>query len=307
MRVVIVGGAGFIGRALASALSMRGVQTQVWDTAARLEAAKTALPGCSTRVFDFATMAIAPGALSGTDALLHLGCTTTPARSMDDMARDAASNIAPSVRLFQAAAAAGIPRVVFASSGGTVYGIAGATPVVEHDVGQPLCAYGVSKLAIEHYLALHADVRGISLRMANPYGAYQLGGTAVGVVAKCIAMASRNRALEVWGDGSVVRDYIAIDDVVAAFEHAIAAPDLEAGPYNIGTGVGSSVNDIIATVGRVSGRTPDVRYLAGRAYDVPAIVLDCTRFQRATGWTPRTSLHDGIAALWRVAAERSAG
>jgi len=305
MRVVIVGGAGFIGRALAGTLAARGVQTQVWDTAGRLATARHALAGSTTRAFDFTGDRVPDGALDGLDALVHLGCTTNPAHSMGTMAYDAASNIAPSLRLFDAAAAAGVPRVIFASSGGTVYGAPSRLPVVETDTTEPLSAYGVSKLAIERYLALY-PLCGVSLRIANPYGAYQLSGTTVGVIARYVAAVRAGRPLEVWGDGSVVRDYIAIDDVVAAFEQALVTPVLAPGPYNIATGIGCSINDIIAAVSNVSGRAPEVRYLAGRAYDVPAIVLDCARFRHATGWAPRTSLQDGIAALWRVAAERSA-
>ena len=306
MRVVIVGGAGFIGRALAASLSTRGVHAEVWDTAGRLSGARDALSGSTTRTFDFTGDRVPDAGMEGVDALVHLGCTTNPAHSMGTMAYDAASNIAPSLRLFDAAAAAGVARVVFASSGGTVYGAPERLPVVETDSTEPLSAYGVSKLAIERYLALY-PLCGISLRIANPYGAYQLRGTTVGVIARYIAAVRDGRPLEVWGDGSVVRDYIAIDDVITAFERALVVPALSRGPYNIATGIGCSINDIIAAVAQVSGRAPDVRYLAGRTYDVPAIVLDCARFRSATEWAPRTSLLDGISALWRAAAAPPGG
>jgi UDP-glucose 4-epimerase len=156
----------------------------------------------------------------------------------------------------------------------------------------------VSKLAIEHYLSLYPQLGGISLRVANPYGAYQLIGTAVGVIAHYVAAVRDNLPIEVWGDGSVVRDYIAIADVIEAFRIAATSDTLPAGGYNVGSGAGSSVNEIITAVFAAAGREVPVNYLQGRPYDVPAIVLDSTRFKEMTSWAARTSLHDGIAALW---------
>lgn len=298
MRVVIVGGAGFIGSSLAQSLQAQGLQTLVLDTAQRLANGEHVLSGISTATFDFTTDRNAEVLLTGADALVHLACTSNPAHSMRGIAWDAESNIAPSLRLFDAAVSAGIRRVVFASSGGTVYGAPHRLPVVETDPTRPLSAYGVSKLAIENYLALYAQLEGISLRIANPYGTYQLAGATVGVIARYVAAVNNGESIEVWGDGNVVRDYIAIDDVIQAFQLALVTPGLAPGAYNIGTGVGSSVNDVIACVFQAAGRTVPVAYLDGRPYDVPAIVLDSSRFRDRTGWAACEPLHNGIAALW---------
>lgn len=300
MRVVIVGGAGFIGTALAQSLAMQGMQPLVLDTPARLAKSRSTLAGTATAAFDFTTDRNAQALFDGCDALVHLACTTNPAHSMEGIAWDAESNIAPSLRLFDAAVASGIRRVVFASSGGTVYGAPHRLPVCETDPTRPLSAYGVSKLTIENYLALYTALEGISLRVANPYGAYQLGGTTVGVIARYVAAVRNDRPIEVWGDGSVVRDYIAIADVVEAFRLALATPGLTAGAYNIGSGVSSTINQVIAAVFEASGRKVAVNYSQGRPYDVPAIVLDCRRFHGAVRWAPQTSLLDGIAGLWRA-------
>jgi UDP-glucose 4-epimerase len=304
MRVVIVGGAGFIGTALAQSLRRHGLHPLVLDTAPRLTRASSALEGVDTAAFDFTVDRSAASLLGGADALVHLACTTNPSHSMRDMVGDAESNIAPSIHLFDAAVAAGVRRVVFASSGGTVYGAPARLPVVETDPTRPLCAYGVSKLAIERYLALYPQLGGISLRVANPYGTHQLGGATVGVIARFVAAVRDNAPIEVWGDGSIVRDYIAIEDVVDAFRSSVLSESLAPGQYNIGSGSGASVSKVIEVIFRAANRTVPVTYRQGRSYDVPAIVLNPSAFQAATGWQARISLQNGVCDFWLKALEK---
>lgn len=306
MRVVIVGGAGFLGCAVAARLAREGCTVRVLDTPERLEHCAQALARIETGAFDFATDASPARLLDGADALIHLGCTTNPAQSMRDMAHDAQTNIAPSLKLFRAAADSGVRRVVFASSGGTVYGAPRRLPVVETDPTVPLSAYGVSKLAIEGYLGLFEQIEGVSLRVANPYGSFQLRGTAIGVIASCVRSVFEGNAIEVWGDGSIVRDYIAIEDVAEAFARAVVAPGPLSGRFNVGSGVGTSITAIIELVFAAAGRQVAVDYLPGRAYDVPAIVLDSRLFADWTGWTPGISLQAGIDRLWNHAVSEPA-
>ncbi|MBA2237818.1 MAG: NAD-dependent epimerase/dehydratase family protein [Lysobacter sp.] len=298
MRVLIVGAAGFIGKAVADALAEAGIESRLADTRRRLERSDDWLPGRDVREFDFSRQAASEELLDGVDALVHLGCTTNPARSMADMAFDADSNIGPSIRLFESAARAGIARVIFASSGGTVYGVPECARVCEDAPTVPISAYGVSKLAVERYLAICPGVCGISLRVANPYGAGQLRGSAVGVIARYLLAVSRGQPLEVWGTGSVIRDYIAIADVAQAFLSAVVTRDIAPGPYNVGSGEGASINEIISRIFAVSHRRVHVEYQEARGYDVPAIVLDSTRFRSQSGWHPRTGLDQGISELW---------
>ena len=305
MRVLIVGGAGFLGGELATRFVADGFDTVVLDTAPRL-AHRLPVPGVDALAFDFVGDA-GRVALPAADALVHLGCTTNPALSMRDLPYDAESNIGPSLRLFDAAAAAGIGRVVFASSGGTVYGAPRRLPVHEDDAPAPLSGYGVSKWAIERYLALNDRVRGVSLRVSNPYGPRQLGGAAVGVIARYVGCVARGEPLQVWGDGRIVRDYIAVEDVAAAFATAVARPSFAHASYNIGSGEGRSINEIIEAVFAAAGRRVPVDYQPGRAYDVPEIVLDSARFVDETGWSPRISLAEGVGRLWEHARRDVAG
>lgn len=296
MRVVIVGGAGFLGTALAERLARRGDDVLVADTYRRIERASDRLQNVDVRVFDYLSGDEAGPFLLGADALVHLACATTPTSSMRSILDDAQSNILPSIRLFEAADSASVRRVVFSSSGGTVYGAPSRSPVRESDIGTPLSAYGASKIAIENYLSLYGRLSPVSLRVANPYGPYQLMGTAVGVIARYVSAAAERRPIEVWGDGSVVRDYIAIDDVADAFELALS-PELESGAYNIGTGVGTSINEVIDLIQGFSGYRLVVQRSPARSYDVPEIVLDCEKFSARTGWLPRIALREGVSRL----------
>lgn len=297
MKALVVGAGGFLGSAVVAAMRRAGHAVAVADTPARLERC-TDLGPCEAHRYDFSRDVPPAGMLAGIDAVIHLGCTTNPAHSMADMAFDADSNIGPSIRLFEAAARAGVARVVFSSSGGTVYGAPVRVPVDESAPTRPLSAYGVSKLAIEQYLALQPGIRGVSLRVANPYGPFQLRGSAIGVIARYLLAVSRGEPLEVWGDGSVVRDYIAIDDVADAFVAATASPGLAAGAYNVGTGVGTSIKHVIEMIFAASGRRVPVIYRPARGYDVPEIVLDSSLFAEATGWRAGTTLEEGVARLW---------
>lgn len=301
-RAVITGGAGFLGTALAGRLRADGYEVCVLDTPDRLGVVEDLLEGIETRPFLFPKTDGISEALAGSAILIHLACTTTPASSMRDMARDAAENIGPSVAIFQAAAQAGLSKIVFASSGGTVYGDPDILPVPEHAAGGALSGYGVSKLAIENYLRLvasQAGLTGISLRIGNPYGPFQLRGASVGVIASYLRHIHIGKAPEVWGNGSIIRDYIHIDDLTAAISVAVSTSGLLSGPYNIGSGVGHSINEIFATICRVTGSDLALQYKPARGFDVDAIVLDTSSFRELTNWSPQIDLESGIEQLWR--------
>jgi UDP-glucose 4-epimerase len=164
----------------------------------------------------------------------------------------------------------------------------------------------VSKLAIEHYLAIVPGIEGISLRVANPYGSFQLRGAPVGVIANYARRLAHDMPIEVWGDGSVVRDYVAIEDVAAAFVAALCDAAVRPGVYNVGSGQGLRLGAIIALLFETAARQVAVRYLPARKFDVPAIVLDCSRLRESGAWRPRVELREGVRALWREAV-RDAG
>lgn len=301
MRVALIGGAGFIGSAIASKLKLAKIDFSIYDTAERLDKNKNILPGHHGKVFEYPCTSNLRTIFAGYYSVIHLAWTTEPASSMKSIVYDARTNIAPSVAIIQAAIDAGVKRFIFSSSGGTVYGVPQTLPVKENHIKEPICAYGVSKLSVEKYLSLYSKrsgFKGISLRLGNPYGAYQLRGTSVGLIARYLNLLKNKQPLEVWGDGSIIRDYIYIDDAAQAFVCAIDEPGLLAGAYNIGSGIGRSINEIIKSVFEVTGSEVPVHYKPGRPYDVPAIVLDATNYKSQTSWFAKTGLKDGIKQMW---------
>jgi UDP-glucose 4-epimerase len=236
------------------------------------------------------------------DVVLHLLSTTLPKSSADDPIYDVQSNVVGSLQLLNAMVAKGVPKIVFISSGGTVYGNSMYLPIDEKHPTQPFVSYGITKLAIENYLQMYSHLHGIkaiSLRVTNPYGERQRVGTAQGAVGVFLHHAIRGLPIDIWGDGSVTRDFIHVSDVAEAFVRAIRHPSAN-GPFNISSGVGTSLNELIGILENVLDKRIDRRYLPGRPIDVPVSVLSNGLAQEVFGWTPSVSMRDGIArtAVW---------
>jgi UDP-glucose 4-epimerase len=246
--------------------------------------------------------------LEQVSAVYHLAWSSLPQSSNADPPLDASDNIVGSLQLLEAAKKATNVRVVFASSGGTVYGILASVPANELHSTHPRCAYGVSKLAIEKYLGLYHALWGldcVALRISNAYGPGQQVGRNFGAISTFAANAAAGEPITVFGDGSVIRDYLYIDDLVAAF---VAAGNHRGGPtvMNIGSGVGSSLNDIIAALRQIYTRV-DVKYVPRRDLDVPTSILDVSLAKATLQWIPRTSFEAGVertakafrSSIWR--------
>jgi UDP-glucose 4-epimerase len=232
----------------------------------------------------------------------HCAWSSLPQSSNQDLITDASENILGTLRLLKAAKGRKDLRIVFPSSGGTVYGILNSVPVSEKHSTNPRCAYGVSKLAIEKYLALHRELWGldtVALRISNAYGPGQPVGRNFGAISTFATRALRGDPISIFGDGSVVRDYIYIDDLVRAM---IAAGRLHGGPYviNIGSGVGKSLNDIIFVLGRILTKDVKVEHLAKREFDVPVSVLDISLAKAALNWMPQIPFEVGIELTVRA-------
>lgn len=301
MRVAIIGGAGFIGTAIAQLLSEYSIELIIFDTKPRLAKSKNVRKIFKTQIFPYPKVKDLRNHFRDFDVLIHLACTSEPESSMKSIIFDVNTNVIPSLEIFQAAVETGVKRIIFSSSGGTVYGNSKKFPVNEDDVKKPLSAYGVSKLSIEHYLDLFAStnsLKGINLRLANPYGCYQLEGTTIGIIAHYLNAIKSNRALEVWGDGSIVRDYIHIDSVSKAFAAAVFSPSLPSGSYNIGSGIGISINELIDLLFTITDRKVPVNYQKIRSFDVQKVFLDNSRFKSLTSWQPEISLEKGVLEMW---------
>ena len=304
MSVLILGGSGFLGSTAASALCKSGMEVRILCRQMPDLSSFGATPA-KIQTGDYASLTAADSLFDGVDTVLHFISSTTPASSMDDMAFDVSSNLLPTLNLLRILQERGIKRLIYASSGGTVYGVPSKLPAAEDDPTNPISAHGITKLTIEKFIALHARLSGLKaviLRIGNPFGSYQLRGVTIGSIARFVQLHATGQQLHIWGDGSVVRDYLHIDDFCSALAAIVRDSDFPSGVYNLASGSGHSLRDILEEIGRVSTRPPAALFEAQRVIDVPAIVLDISRLRHALpSWEPRVSFSEGIERMWQIA------
>lgn len=301
MRCLVVGAGGFLGRALSAALCARGAVVQGYGRLPEDEAARDQRIAWTNAPFsDFPALA---RAVEGQEIVYHLLGSSIPESSNADPAEDLRANVFSTIKLLDLCRAAHVRKVIFASSGGTVYGIPAVVPTPESAPTDPISAYGISKLAVEKYLALYRRLHGLDyhvLRIANPYGPGQSPFKKQGVVASILYRAISGKPFEIWGTGEVTRDFIHVDDVSAAFiqglhytgEHRI---------MNVGSGHGLTIDQVVGDVQHVLGLTGvRVTRKAGRAVDVPVSILDTELIRTETPWRPRVPWLDGLTqtAAW---------
>lgn len=302
MKCVIFGGAGFIGSHLAQRLLEAGHAVRVFDLQDRGRAG--GIPRAREIEWvrgDFLDRGSVRDALSGCQAVFHLAWTTLPKSSNDNPAADVESNVVGTLHLLDAWRRGGAGKVVFVSSGGTVYGAPRTVPIGEEHPTHPISSYGITKLTIEKYLELYRVLHGVDysvLRIANPFGERQRVESGQGAVTTFLHRAHRGEPIEIWGDGSVVRDYIYVGDVADALVRALDYRGARR-VINIGGGVGRDLNQVVAAIERVIGRPVERRYLSGRNFDVPANVLDIRLARAELGWQPTTAFEDGLARTLR--------
>jgi UDP-glucose 4-epimerase len=296
---LVLGAGGFIGGHLTRALAQAGAEVHGFGH----RAAPPAVPEMRFTEADFTDLAALTEALQGMDIVFHLlGGINLDASARDPIA-DLMVNTVASVRLFDRCREAGVRKIVYVSSGGTVYGVPKSLPIREADATDPISAYGINKLMVEKYLqlsTLHGGPQALSLRVANPFGEFQNPFRRQGLIAALIATIQAGRPVEIWGDGQVIRDYLYAGDVAAA----LVAASLYDGPeqiLNVGSGIGRSVLDVLDSVCEALGQRPvAVIHKPARAADVPANILDISTTQRALGWAPRTDWMEGLrrSAAW---------
>ena len=231
--------------------------------------------------------------------IYHLISTSLPGNSNNDVVLDAESNLIPTIRLLDCARKLKIKKIIFFSSGGTVYGQSSGAPVSENHPTKPLCAYGVHKLGIELYLGLYHEIFGLDyrvLRISNPFGEYQKDNKSQGVIPIFLQKIARNEEIEVWGDGRIVRDYVHVDDVMRAAVSMLSYFGNEK-IFNVGSGKGSSLISIIKLLEDLLEKEAKVNFTASRLEDVKSNVLDISKIKSELGWTPNITLEEGIKRL----------
>jgi UDP-glucose 4-epimerase len=301
-RAVVTGGAGFIGSHLVDALVAAGVEVTVLDNLSTGLLANLASAMASTNltfhevdILDPATQRLIEAA--SPQVVFHLAAQMDVRYSVREPAADARINVEGTVRVLQAAVAAGAERVVFASSGGCIYGPPDAEPIDETFPTQPHSPYGAAKVAAEGYVDCFArlyGIRGVSLALGNVYGPRQRPDGEAGVVAIFAQRLLQDAEVVIFGDGaSSSRDYIHVTDVVKAFR-AAAAAEAPASRYNIGSGIPTTVTRLLEVVAEACCCTPRVRMAPSRLGELNAITLRCDTAKSDLSWSPEIGLRNGI-------------
>lgn len=298
MRVLVTGGAGFIGSHVAEACLAAGHEVLVVDdlssgkrenlqsagSAIRIEACDIRSPKAAQIVKDFRPMAV-----------IHHAAQMSVTRSVAEPAFDADVNILGLINIVEAGRKVGLGRVIFASSGGTVYGETETYPIPEGAPTHPVCPYGVSKLSGEHYLFYFRRVFGLSyaaLRYANVYGPRQDPHGEAGVIAIFSKKLLKGEDVTIFGDGEQTRDYVFVADVVRANLAALTGDFC--GSVNIGTGRETNVNELFAVIKRHAAGPGKAIHAAPRDGELRRSVLDVSMAARVLGWKPTVSLADGL-------------
>lgn len=290
-RVALIGAGGFFGTNLARYLAPQVTELRCFGINQSFPEAMQGLIWVSGNMTDTSLAEV----LSGCDTVIHLASTSAPGTDLN-ISADAEANLMASLRLFDRCVAAGVKRLVFISSGGTVYGIPNHTPIPESAPTLPITPYGVAKLAIEKYLEVYLRLHGLDyrvLRISNIYGPYQTTAKKQGVIAAFLSEALRGEPLEIWGDGKVVRDYLYVEDAAAA---VLAAMHHEGSDriFNIGSGLGMNLNEVIAAIENLLGLPLEKNYRPGRPVDVPVNILDCSLARSKLGWHADTTFAQGL-------------
>jgi UDP-glucose 4-epimerase len=293
MRVVVLGGSGFIGSHVVDHLLAAGHDLRV--VSRRAEHVRPPLPGVSHIHTDYRNRKALAEVLAGCDAVLHAISSTEPGTGDLDPGRDVFENLIPTIALMEEMLAAGVRRLVYLSSGGTVYGVPQVVPVPEEHPLRPINSYGIVKVAAEAYIQLFSRTRGLSsviLRPSNTYGERATQG----LVHTLLRRAMDGQIVEIWGDGLLVRDFLQVQDLsrlcVMAVESQVT------GVFNAGTGIGTSVRGLVALVEKVAGSKLGVQYGPGRSVDTPVSILKSEAARATFGWEPEISLQDGLARTW---------
>jgi UDP-N-acetylglucosamine/UDP-N-acetyl-alpha-D-glucosaminouronate 4-epimerase len=301
MKLLVTGGAGFIGSNLVRALLERGDDVRVLDNFSTGNRGNLAGLDGDVEVIEgeLRSYERVHNAVRGVDVVFHQGALPSVPRSVQDPLTTSAVNVEGTLNVLLAARDEDVRRVVFASSS-SVYGNQETLPLVETAMPDPIAPYGVAKLAAERYCVSFSRVyplEAVSLRYFNVFGPGQDPRSQyAAVVPRFITEAAAGRRVPVYGDGEQRRDFTFVANVVEACLAAAAASDVGGTVLNIATGRSVSVNELADAVGAVLGREVEREYLPARAGDIRSSWADVSAARAALGWEPRIGLEEGLRA-----------
>jgi UDP-glucose 4-epimerase len=292
-RCLVLGAGGFLGKNLCLALAEVGAIVTGFDRGPCPDIFNNRVKWKSG---DFTSLQDYADDVAEADFVFHLIATTVPGTSNSDILYDIDSNLKTTVQLLEHCRKYRGKKIIFASSGGAVYGVPTTVPTPETGSTCPISSYGIMKIAIERYLSLFEHLYSLEyriLRIANPFGPFQNGQSHQGAIASFMYRILAGKVIDIWGNGEVVRDYLYVNDVVDALI-SVCAYDGKHRIFNIGSGEGRSLNQLLKDLSRVTGKQPDVRYHEARKTDVPSIVLDCSLAARELLWHAKTPFETSL-------------
>lgn len=297
--IIILGAAGFIGTNLTIKLAEDEKNNIVLvDKSESFFAVVKAMgfPNVSIREADLEAETDYDSLLSGQDVVYHLVSSTVPSTSNQQISQELVANVVMTTNMLEACVRCGVKKVVFLSSGGTVYGKEVTCPLKENTPTNPISSYGVQKITIEKLLYLYEYLYGLDyrvVRLANPYGPYQRPNGILGAVTTFTYKALKGEEIAVYGDGSVVRDFIYIDDAIRAIINIVNGENIHR-TFNLGCGYGVSIREALETVQEALGMRVNVVYEPARKVDVPVNYLDISRYETAYGKLNPIPLKEGV-------------
>lgn len=298
--VLVFGGTGFIGRHLCQRLQAAGVAARIVSRRPDAEFLARYAPGLEALPLE--RFRQDPAAhLGQAETVIYLASQSTPAQNIGEPWREFADNVEPALQLASQMAEHGAGRLIYLSSGGAVYGHPETLPVPEQQPLRPVSPYGLGKQMVEvslAYLARIAGLRHCVLRPSNPIGYWQRGRKH-GVVGTLLRAALQGERFTMIGDGSHIRDYMAVEDLVQAIELAAAAPQADGQVWNVGSGRGLSTRQVHDIVCAVTGREIPVDHAPDRPSDVRRVVLDTARIRADLGWQARIGFEQQVQMLWQ--------
>lgn len=298
-RIIILGAAGFIGTNLVKKLvSFENVKITVVDKREDyFKEIRQLDPGIIDYVVDSLEFVNNYDEIvKGQDTVYHLVSTSIPTTSNQNIADELLANVVFSSKLLDACVRQNVKKVVFISSGGTVYGKEITCPISEDTETNPISSYGVQKITIEKLLYLYNYLYGLDyriVRLANPYGPHQRPNGMLGAVTTFIYKTLQGEKITVYGDGSIIRDYIYIDNAIDGILN-ISNGTSEQKVFNLGTGKGTSIQELLNLIESVLGKAMKIEYTPKRNADVPINYLDMSRYERSFGKLQVISLEEGI-------------